>query len=215
MSLSREDMLRELELLPVWRARVPAPASAGVVAETVAEPIELLAVSTEVAAQPVDDLLPGVVDIEVPVLMAQQASPERLSTASDLDLPEAVTAPLVQTPWLLYCPQVGDGAGQLLLQNIVRALQLPSEAVTLYTQTLTMQQVNTRFCVLFGLEQANLFLAENHQSIDAVRGHIHTFGDMRVVITHHPQAMLQTPLLKRDVWQDMCLLLAKHTEAAA
>ena len=51
MSLNREDMLRELELLPVWRARLPALASlhATTVVEAVATPL-VAEVAVEVVA---------------------------------------------------------------------------------------------------------------------------------------------------------------------
>jgi len=87
--------------------------------------------------------------------------------------------------------------------------------VTLYQQQLVPAQVSSRFCVLFGLDAANRFLAADHLEIAAVRGKMLTDGDRLVVVTHHPQAMLENPLLKREVWQDLCLLLAKYAEVAA
>ena len=209
MSLNREDMLRELELLPVWRARVPAPLSlqAATVVETVATPL-VAEVAVEVVAQPVvEAAVPEVVELEVPVSIA-------LSEVNE-PLPEVAVELLVQTPWLLYCPQAEDAQSQQLLHNILRALQLPLEVVTLYQQQLVSAQVSSRFCVLFGLDAANRFLATDHLEITAVRGKILTDGDTQVVVTHHPQAMLENPLLKREVWQDLCLLLAKYAEVAA
>lgn len=217
MSLSREDMLRELELLPVWRARLPAPANLSPV--TIAEPVVTLETATAATAAPVPvpvvETVPEVLNIEASLAERLQvplgASPE----LSEPNLPEAAAEPLVQTPWLLYCPHASDAPSQQLLQNIWRALQLPLEEVSLYQQPLQLTQVNTRFCVLFGLEQANQFLATNHAKIAAVRGQILTYGDMLVVITHHPQAMLENSLLKREVWQDVCLLLARHAAVTA
>lgn len=209
MSLNREDMLRELELLPVWRARVPAPASlqAATVVEPVATPL-VAEVAVEVVAQSVVEVaVPAVVELEVPVSIA-------LSEVNE-PLPEVAVELLVQTPWLLYCPQAEDAQSQQLLHNILRALQLPLEVVTLYQQQLVSAQVSSRFCVLFGLDAANRFLAADHLEITAVRGKILTDGDTQVVVTHHPQAMLENPLLKREVWQDLCLLLAKYAEVAA
>lgn len=214
MSLNREDMLRELELLPVWRARVPAPTSlqAATVVEAVATPL-VAEVAVEVVAEPVvEAATPEVVELEVPVSIEFEQAP--LPEVNE-PLPEVAVELLVQTPWLLYCSQTEDAQSQQLLQNILRALQLPLEVVTLYQQQLVSAQVGSRFCVLFGLDAANRFLAADHLEIAAVRGKILTDGDRQVVVTHHPQAMLENPLLKREVWQDLCLLLAKYAEVAA
>jgi len=217
VSLSREDMLRELELLPVWRARLPAPASLSPVA--IAEPVVTLEAAIEATAAPVSA---PVVEAETEVLNIEASLAERLQVPLDASpevkepsLPEVAAEPLVQTPWLLYCPHASDAPSQQLLQNILRALQLPLEEVSLYQQPLQLTQVNTRFCVLFGLEHANQFLATNYAEMAAIRGQILTYGDMMVVVTHHPQAMLENPLLKREVWQDLCLLLARHAAVAA
>lgn len=216
MSLGREDMLRELELLPVWRARLPAPANLSSV--TIAQPASV--VEAEVATEAITPVVEPVVqvvseplEIETPIAQPLQTPPEVLPEL-EADSPAVAAEPLVQTPWLLYCPQASDTQSQQLLQNIMRALQLPLEQVSLYQQDLQLTQVNTRFCVLFGLEQANQFLATEYAHLAAVRGQILTYGDMMVVITHHPQAMLDNPLLKREVWHDLCLLLAKNTDVA-
>jgi len=216
VSLSREDMLRELELLPVWRARLPAPANLSPVTIATPVPVVEAEVATEAitpVVEPVVQVVSEPLEMEAPIAQTQQTPPEVLPER-EADLPEVVAEPLVQTPWLLYCPQASDTQSQQLLQNIMRALQLPLEEVSLYQQDLQLAQVNTRFCVLFGLEQANQFLATEYAQMAAVRGQILTYGDMMVVITHHPQAMLENPLLKREVWHDLCLLLAKSTDEA-
>jgi uracil-DNA glycosylase len=218
VSLSREDMLRELELLPVWRARLPAPANLAPV--TIATPVpvveaEVATEATTPVVEPVVETVSEPLEMEASAPIAQtQQTPSEVLPEVEPSLPAVAAEPLVQTPWLLYCPQASDTQSQQLLQNIMRALQLPLEAVSLYQQDLQLAQVNTRFCVLFGLAQANQFLATEYAQMAAVRGQILTYGDMMVVITHHPQAMLENPLLKREVWHDLCLLLAKNTDVA-
>lgn len=218
MSLGREDILRELELLPVWRARSPAPASLSPV--TITAPVSVVEAEVEVVIEATTPIVePVVASVSEPMEMAApiahtQQTPSEVLPEFEADSPAVALEPLVQTPWLLYCPQADDAQSQQLLQNIMRALQLPLEEVSLYQQPLQLTQVNTRFCVLFGLAQANQFLATEYAQMAAVRGQILPYGDMMVVITHHPQAMLENPLLKREVWQDLCLLLAKNTDVA-
>ena len=214
MSVTREDMLRELELLPAWRPRMPA----NLQAEVHESPVEgevIVAVSAKEADATFTE--PLVETVIVPELvnsgmrLQPPAEPLLQSTAPVLT---EVVEPVVKTPWLLYCPQAGE-ASLPLLQNIVRALQLPPEALSLHLQPVHHSRVKASFCVLFGLDEANQFLGADYQEIAAVRAQILMHGDMAVVVTHHPQAMLETPLLKRETWQDLCLLLARQVEQTA
>lgn len=207
MSLTREDMLRELELLPVWRPRIAAVAplpsieiqpSAPVAAESRTEET-LVMVRDEAPTEPVN-------------MPAMPADPQLVETSvtAETKTAESGSESLIQSPWLLLCPQAGDDAAQTLLQNIMRALKLPAEVVLLHQQNISCVQVQSRFCVLFGLEAANHFLGTAHTDIAMVRGQVLRQGDMCCVITHHPQAMLAQPALKKDVWHDLCLLLAEQ-----
>jgi len=247
VTVTREDMLRELELLPVWRLRAPlpealsvptlpeqttltqpnassesiAPAESMTLVEPMAVEASIARVEQVVAAEPVVTHVPEVaaspmVDAKVEVVAeALVIEVPEVSAAQDLAMPKLSPEPLVQSPWFLYAPQAGDAAGQSLLQNIVRALQLPVEEVALHQQALSVQQVKARFAVLFGLEAANQFLGTAHPALAAVRGQLFTHGDMRYVITHGPGAMLENPQLKREVWHDLCLLLAQKDAGSA
>lgn len=215
MSVTREDMLRELELLPVWRARVPS-------IPLVEIPVTVndtftAAVPSVSAVEAKDTLVEAKVETEVVHTPVAESLPQPMIKQVGADAQPvffATVEPLIQTSWLLYCPNVEE-ASQALLQNIVNALRLPPEAVTLQQQPLQQSQVQARFCVLFGLAEANQFLGTDYLEIDAVRGQVLTHGDMAVIVTHHPQALLAKPLLKRETWQDLCLLLAKQAEQPA
>lgn len=201
MSLTREDMLRELEVLPVWRLRSP-------LAETLLQPRgpeTAPIIETQVVAMPVVE----VSAVSAEVVAEAPAIQEDAPVLFEINVPDIAPEPLVQSPWLLYCPQAGDAPSQQLLQNIVRALRLPAEEVVLHQQDVSLGQVKTRFCVLFGLDAANQFLNADYRELVSVRGQLHTLGNMSYVITHHPSAMLKNPLLKKEVWQDLCLLLAQ------
>jgi uracil-DNA glycosylase len=207
MSLTREDMLRELELLPVWRPRMPP------VTNVQLEVSELSAVLTvaEVTVGKTEHVLTESVlaDVDIAEPLPDEQEEILLAEVVETATVEVVAEPLIQSPWLLLCPQISDDASQQLMQNILRALQLRSEDVLLHPQSSQIAQVQSRFCVLFGLEAANHFLGTQHTDISLVRGQLLTQGDMAYVITHHPHAMLAQPLLKKEVWHDLCLLLAK------
>ena len=110
MHLTREDMLRELELLPVWRARIPAAMS----------------LQTELPAQQVRLVTEATVAPAVESVQSPEMAPVVGGASFDTQAPMAESSltafpdeVLVKTPWLLYCPQAGDIQSQQLLQNIV------------------------------------------------------------------------------------------------
>lgn len=252
MSLTRDDMLRELELLPAWHVRMPpvlemaaampqtAPVSAGeqvsLVAEKAAPPdvtetppelpvtesptmVQVLATAESAHVSPsnwdtkvAEEAPVQSVSLDAPVLALEVDHPVEDIAA---ETPAESVATLIQSPWLIYSTRPVDAPSQQLLQNIMQAMQLPADEVTVTYEPLQRAQVSSRFCVLFGLAAANQFLNAQHTEIAAVRGQLHAVGDLWCVVTHDLAAMLQTPALKREVWQDLCLLLAKKSELMA
>lgn len=252
MSLTRDDMLRELELLPAWHVRMPpvlemaaampqtAPVSAGEQVTHVAEkavPPDVTETAPELpviesptlmpvaaAGEPENVSLPNwqpnvaeeapmhSVSLDAPVLALEVDHPVEDIAA---ETPAESVATLIQSPWLIYSTRPVDAPSQQLLQNIMQAMQLPADEVTVTHEPLQRAQVSSRFCVLFGLAAANQFLNAQHTEVAAVRGQLHAVGDLWCVVTHDLAAMLQTPALKREVWQDLCLLLAKKSELMA
>ncbi len=201
MSLGREDMLRELELLPMWRSRV-APVMVGedpavaLPQETAAEPI---------APMPEPPVIVALVPEEVAVAPVVAIVAHSISNS-----PAPAATPTVTTTWLLVCPDSADADQQRLLQAIIQAMHLPEAEWTLSHHALTMADTQCRFVLLFGVEAANAYFNTAFSEVAPLRGQVQQQGDTRVVITHHPAQMLAQPLLKREVWQDVCLLLAEQ-----
>ncbi|HSI45473.1 MAG TPA: hypothetical protein VK950_04800 [Methylophilus sp.] len=204
MSLGREDVLRELELLPVWRLRTPLADSALPAIELPSAP----ETSTEKLIEQATSVLPESVIAEPVTELRVESEPSQIMEIAENTQPETPAAPLIQSPWFLLSPQTDDAAQQLL-ENIVRALKLTPEELHVSHQPLKVAQVQSQFAILFGLDAANTFLGTNHTDIASIRGQILTHAEMRYVITHHPDAMLSNPLLKKEVWHDLCLLLAE------
>lgn len=205
MSLGREDILRELELLPVWRLRTPV-AESTLLAITVRASPE---VSTESLIEQSSQVLIETIGADPVIELRADSEPAPIAEIPENTQPEIATEPMIQSPWLIMCPKVDGADAEALLQNIVRALKLSPEELHVSHQPLKVAQVQSRFAVLFGLEAANAFLGTNHVDLVSIRGQLFTHDDMRYVITHHPDAMLANPLLKKEVWHDLCLLLAE------
>lgn len=232
MKVNREDMLRELELLPVWRLRSPMAGALPVttlseqtvLTQSIALEESIAKIEQVIIAEPAATHVPEVAALPaVDVAEARAEVVTETSVIQERFAPDAAAVPitdvspepLLKSPWFLYSPQAGNAASQQLLQNIVRALQFPVEEVALHRQVVSLHQVKADFGVLFGLEAANQFLGADHRELAAVRGQLLTQGDMRYVITHEPRAMLANPQLKKEVWQDLCLLLAQKENGSA
>lgn len=206
MSLTREDMLRELELLPMWRLRHPPAVEVQEIEQ--AAVVEQVAPEKAIEVQPVDTTAETTA---LPIVPDAGGRMEELALGGEaVSFPQEVVAePAVQTTWLLYCPEAEDAACQALLQNILKAMQLPKEQVLLHQQQLTLAETRASYGVLFGLQAANAFLGTQHADIEQVRGQLLVIGESTYLVTHHPADMLNNPALKKIVWHDLCLLLAK------
>jgi uracil-DNA glycosylase len=120
MSLTREDMLRELELLPVWRPRMPPVTNVQLEVSELSAALTVAEVIVDKIEHAVIESVLADVDITEPLPDEQEESlvAEIVETATV----EVVAEPLIRSPWLLLCPQISDDASQQLMQNIMRAL---------------------------------------------------------------------------------------------
>jgi uracil-DNA glycosylase len=188
MSMSREDVLRELELLPVWKLRNPVTAQ-----ELEADIVET-----------VEEVAPSI------VLESQIATVETHAES-------VVNKPIVQKiikQWALILPisHVQDHECTLLINNMIKAMRLTSEDYVLIHETQALANYEVGDILLFGLDTANQHLNLNALSLDDLRGKSHLVEDVRCWVTYHPEQMLLNPLLKRYVWQDICAAMPHLTK---
>lgn len=177
--MTREDMLRELELLPVWQLRQPLPQSAATKPEVsteivvevapaipaVAESLPLRALLSEdgayaVLLQPIEALP----DQQAELLLRNMLRAMRINCRVDiLDLPEHVFSQ--HQPKLIIC--MGELVANQLLQ-----------------QSLSLQDWRSQ-----------------QQQQHAV------FKDTPVIVTYAPQHLLSHTQDKALAWQDLCLAM--------
>ncbi|MCG8635248.1 MAG: uracil-DNA glycosylase [Desulfobacterales bacterium] len=60
--------------------------------------------------------------------------------------------------------------------------------------------------IVLGEEAGNLLL-KREERLSAYRGEFHRFMDTPLMATHHPSALIENPGLKRQVWDDMQLVM--------
>lgn len=51
--------------------------------------------------------------------------------------------------------------------------------------------------------------------VSRLRGQVHRYADVPLIVTYHPAYLLRSPEEKGKAWRDLCLAMATHADAAA
>ena len=211
MIFTREDLLRELELLPVWRPNsaldvsVKAPLEARhekVNSTTESTPKELMfAVETVLATQELAS--PDVANMDwVALEQFVQGSGDInadwvfVGDASSIDDEEI--------------SQLFMGDAGALLDKMLLAIQLQrSKDVYLTHLALPyfnrqMALIQPKLIVVLG-EQVSQRLLGSNEPLDALRGKVHEFQGTAVVVSYAPSHLLEHTQDKAKAWADLCL----------
>lgn len=77
-----------------------------------------------------------------------------------------------------------------------------------------VQLVAPTSLVALGQSAAMALLAcEPATMLESLRGSVHRYGALPLVVTYHPAELLRTPVDKRKSWQDLCLAVDAHLAA--
>ena len=167
MGMTREDVLRELELLPVWQLRVPT-----------VSPVEIVQKITE--AQKIAEAT--VTETSYYVVVSDDKK------------------------WAFVFSQALTGTAQILFNNILLALQLNKT----HTETaanlagLLASLADVKVIVAMG-EAASQQLLRSSESLEQLRGKVHVFENVPLVVTYHPDDLLQQLANKANMWDDLCI----------
>jgi DNA polymerase len=223
-NISREDILRELELLPAWRPREPLPKVNPVsqlLAET-SEPVPAATPETLAVPNSIQPLEPDELPAEITLPVMEDAE-IRINTVFGMGDPNA--------EWLFVGESSGTeeslhsepfiGQAGKLLDNMLAAMQLRrgqnvfmahvlNEAVLQCEPHLKEQValVKPKLIVALGQFAAQCLLQSNAPMAD-LRGRVHQYHDVPVIVTFHPADLLQRPEDKPRAWDDLCF--AKQT----
>jgi DNA polymerase len=182
--MTREDVLRELELLPVWRLRPP------IVSEVMGE--------APVAPAPAfsQTNIPKTLAIEpTPIVPPIPTStPEVLALSCTISDDEK---------WAFIWPAdpAPIGLQSTLFSNMLAALHIQKFQSYVLTDINT---VDVGVLVVMG-ETAAQKLLKRPESIEQLRGHTHQLGAKPLIVTYHPSDLLQNTHLKPKTWDDLCL----------
>lgn len=177
MTMTREDVLRELELLPVWKLRTPAEVS--FVEPIIAEKTTTVVVET----------LPVASKTIAPIVFEMTVSQDKkwafISKPTD---------------------RMDTGLQAMLFSGILQALHI-DKPVKSQLQNLTVKNladIKAQVIVAMG-EAAAQALLNSQDPIEKLRGKLHAKADSSIVVTYDLPHLLANPLDKAKTWQDLCL----------
>ena len=211
MSLTREDMLRELELLPAWRLNAPLPKAELTQAAPMPEPI----------AQTIAE----------PLIQASQTEQTQLEKTPDVDNMDLATLNQyvmgsgdAKADWLFIAdaPSADDlqaghpfagQAGQLLDKMLI-AIQLQRSKNVFLTYLSQAEYLNRQIELIqpklifaFG-EIAAQTLTQSKVPLDELRGKVHDYQGVALVVSYPPAHLMTHTQDKAKAWADLCLAKA-------
>lgn len=260
MSLSREDMLRELELLPVWKLRdAPAPVVQGSVP---AEPVSAPGRESVPAPVAAEAAIPSMAE-EVQITSGATNEPDDLAgnrpeqisnldwqalqrcvqdcTACELSVTRTQAVFGVGDPqadWMIIGEAPGAeedrkgepfvGQAGKLLDNMLAAINLKrgqnvyianivkcrppgnrdpqADEITQCEPFLQRQLalIQPKLIVTVGRVAAQTLL-QTDASVGSLRGRLHRYQGVPLIVTYHPAYLLRNLPDKARAWEDLCL----------
>ena len=184
--MTREDVLRELELLPVWTLRAPLPQ------KSIIEPTPLnVETAQTVLGVPAR---PNIIEKDIIETPQAVSNPAIIITSSD-------------KKWTFVLPNELTGQAADLFNNILRALSINK---TQPSQTQDLMQdiagLNVGVVVAVGEKIAQQLLAST-QPLEILRGKMHDTNGLQVVATYHPDDLLLHLHNKAKTWDDLCMAI--------
>ncbi|GBG15507.1 DNA polymerase bacteriophage-type [Novimethylophilus kurashikiensis] len=250
MTVTRIDILRELELLPVWRLREPVVNAAEDASVIEPEPQSVAQAASPAATMETSAAVP-----------ATAAAPDRHPLIMQMDWPElkqavaaceacSLASTRTQTvfgvgdehaEWLFVGEAPGAeedkrgepfvGAAGQLLDNMLGAIQLKRGENVYIANVLKcrppqnrdpqgeevvkcdpflkrqVELIKPKLIVALGRFAAQSVLA-TEQSIGALRGKLHDYHGVPVIVTYHPAYLLRNLPDKAKAWEDLCFARA-------
>ncbi len=177
-NMTRDDVLRELELLPAWKLRAPI----------------------EIETKQFEKTEVEVVEAEKPISAAAKRYEITMSQDKNWSFACEISLP---TGRMAMDLDIGDSQS-MLLNNILQALGIEKPSKI---QAASVADIDTKIIVAMGESVAQALL-NTQDALENLRGKLHTMGDAQVIVTDDLAHLLAHPLDKAKVWQDLCLARA-------
>ncbi len=189
--MKREDILRELELLPVWQLRT-----------ALAFPTALQT-STKMAEPNIAE--PSMT--EASILEAEVKEIEKPDYAALLHIASEDGA------WLFVTARPTLQADEaLLLNNIFKAIRMTAQAPQLSMDTMAIIQTRPPKIIITMGEVAAQTLLKSTAPITALRGQLYQYQGITLIATLDPAHLLQNLPDKAKTWEDLRLAMRSLAE---
>jgi DNA polymerase len=194
-AMTQEDVLRELELLPMWHLRASlTPLAPAAQAESSVPVMPAAHVAAPVVVEPDE---------------AAQVAPEPIAALAWTQVASTDGA------WLFVSLTASLSADEWqLLQNMAKAMRIslsPPQAMTDPSHALSASQAN--MLIAFGEASAQQLLA-SQASLPTLRGQLHACHGRTLVATYALNHLLQQPLDKAHTWHDLRLAMQALADLA-
>lgn len=180
MSLSREELLRELELLPVWQSRNPAQ-----------PPVAAVMPKSDARADAVETGAVPETQAEQSKVVAPPLHQFRLVVSEDAQ-------------WAIVLDKQHSAESEVLLQNMLKAVDVNIAQDVADATTDHLKQYVTKVIVVMGELEAQTLLNET-QALSQMRGKMHQYQNIPVIATYSPSELLLNLDNKAKAWEDLCL----------
>ena len=204
-AMTQEDVLRALELLPMWHLRASLPPLAPAAQAESAVPVSPAPVIP--AAHVAPPVLPEQA-VPEPVLL-EPVLPEpavamawtQVASADGVWLFVSLTASLSADEWQL-------------LQNMAKAMRISLNAAQPMTDPgHALSASPAKMLIAFGAAAAQQLLA-SQESLPTLRGQLHVCHGRTLIATHALDHLLQQPLDKAHTWHDLRLAMQALADLA-
>ncbi|MDI1298107.1 hypothetical protein [Methylotenera sp.] len=196
--MTREDIMRELGLLPVWQSRAPAPVAEAINIENQA------LIQQDITLKP--DLEVQLVDVVVEELLVNpDKSPEMLTPVA-IEPPVFTHIASDDGEYLFVLPSAAMSADELqLFQNICKALRIKTKAAETSSDILaSISGMPTKLLLVMSEAVAQVTL-QSTEPIAHLRSTPHQLHGVALVATYGLLHLLQNPADKAKVWRDLCM----------
>ncbi len=188
--MTREDMLRELELLPVWQLRAPLSLPSAQL-KLQCSPVEQAPEHLPVATKLVNiQVLKGLESLDLNSLRLLVSKDSTfaflLATTKDDAISEQV---------------------ETLLQNMLKAMQVSCQTDLAEACLQHLTEHPPKLIIAMGEVSANTLLDKTHSIAewrDLQLGNQEKYEATPVVVTYHPAHLLKNLADKASAWQDLC-----------
>lgn len=178
--MNREELLRELELLPVWQLRSPvqqAPSEADVLVNR--DNVDLAVTDPDMVIEASQGVPDARADLQFRLILSDDAQ------------------------WAFVLGSLDD-EGEQLLQNMLKAVAVKVSQDITNAKIEQLKLASPKVIVIMA-EHAARQMLNNTQTIDQMRGTPLLWQGASVIVTYSPHHLLSNLADKAKAWQDLCL----------